>query len=251
MTILEMVSDVSAKIGDPLMDGISPLVIKRWVRQANHEVQNKLYPLFPELFTKTSSSLSNANSLPSDYYEDLQVTVGGVVAVKVTDHAVGAIGVSSLYPSDNSASPFYHLNNGKFYVWPQSSSGIMRYRRKAKEIDYDIGKGNIVSNQLTATTPAKNWTADYWFTPGGKVVINGIEYTLTDSGASTLDFTAGDASGVEYEVYIPTLVPSDHHDLIVQFAVVKALQSLGRIDEAMAAQKIYGDSLALVLGGVK
>lgn len=251
MTILEMVSDVASQIGDPFMQNplTLPIAIKRWVNEGSKVVQRAVSQIHPEHFIGESASQADASILPSDFLEMIRVYDSAAEYIHLPPDKVGAVGVSSFYPITGY---FFYIKEGtaqkRFYKYPQAGSASIVYRKKARDVDYDIGVGNISTNVLTATTPGKAWPVDYWI--GSNLRVLGEETYVTDSDDTTITGNSiSSGTGVEYEVYIPSLVPEDYHDLITQFATAKALRSIGKVQEAALMEKNYKEGTALILGG--
>lgn len=254
MTTLEMLNDVAARLGDPLMTKnlLSPL--KRWIRIANNKVQNDLFPVFPEFFTKLSSTLvpsSQIVTLPTDYLFATRVLVDGKGARKLTAEEVSAVGAMSFFPATSATDALYYVYERKMKVWPTTAAGVvLEYCQKAPQINCDFGTGAVTAQNgvriLTDTTKA--WVDDYWNTVG-KIIIKDVSYTITDGTATTIEFTAGiGAATYEYELDFPTLIPADFHYLIVLEATAIALRQTGKVAEAESTERHYAESLAVVVG---
>jgi hypothetical protein len=162
------------------------------------------------------------------------------------------MGVSDNFPSDDANSAFYYLYENQIKVWPSSagaSSVDMEYRVGAKAVDYDVGSGDFVDSNGNSTlsniSPSKNWPVNFWDT----AIVDGVSYPVTANTATGATLT-GNLGTVtkEFEIYLATLIPEDFHDLIVQFATIKALRSLGKAEEAVAVERDYKQSIAS-LGG--
>jgi len=256
MTVLEMMADVAARIGDPEMTKLHPNVLLRWLRLASFNVQAAMMQKYPDPFieTATLTAASGSATLPSDFWHEIEVVIDSVPAAKVPPGAYGAVGVSSFYPATDGDSPLFYIDDDALKYWPVSATTVaLRYVRR-RDMDYDMGKCTSSSAGTVSTAtgfiPSKTFVADYWI--GGSIKLADVVYAITDNDVKGITFTGvKTATGLEAEVYLPSLVPEEYQDLLILDAVTKGLRYQGQYDAAAENEKRYQQALLEALGGAK
>ena len=265
-----MVSELLTLVEDPGGERITPALALRFLNDANSQIADALFPFMPARFravTTAAGSAATEFTLPSACVQLERLTVRESTSATTFDalqlpiEKMGAVDINNLYDASFANGQIFFAEHGddKITIRPTLTSNAQLtyyFRKKPIEMVYDYGKGVYsvdAGPTYNFTDAIKVWSNNYWANQSAKVRFPaqklGVEYDVSGSTSTVLTFSS--AVGIteaihEYEVYIPTNIPSKYHYLIVQQAQIIAEK---RPEQIQKLQGEFQKTFALLTGG--